>query len=122
GLRLQAVVQRSVFIIAVSEAAAIGEEIVGAMRLRPTSEIIECHHSHGGHNGAYKCHDGENPNVGLPSALFRHLIMRRNFPLFLHGELLPQSRRSISPSWWRAQTAFFPLQLTGTKTELEIPN
>jgi hypothetical protein len=42
------------------------------MRLRPTSEIIERHYSHGRHNGAYECRGGENRNVGFPSALFRH--------------------------------------------------
>src|SRR5215471_21437933 len=80
-------------IVAVSEAAAIGKEIVRTLRLRPTSEIIKGHYSHGRHNGTYKCHDSENRNVGFPLALFRRSIIRQNFPLFLQGELLPQSRR-----------------------------
>ena len=59
-------------IIAVSDAAAIGEEIVGAMRLRPTREIVERHDSHGRYKGAYKCHGGENRNVGSPPPALRH--------------------------------------------------
>src|SRR6516165_7481771 len=80
-------------IVAVSEAAAIGKEIVGAVRLHPTSEIIERHYSHGRHNGTYKCHDSENRNIGFPLALFLHSTIRQNFALFLQGKLLPQSRR-----------------------------
>jgi hypothetical protein len=70
GLGLKPIVQRSMLIVAVSEAAAIGEEIVG--RWRPTLEIIERHYSHGRHKCAYECHGGENHNVGFPPLLVRH--------------------------------------------------
>src|SRR6202030_1416145 len=69
-LGLKPIVQRSVLIIDVSEAAAISEEIVG--RWRPTFEIIERHYSHGRQSGAYKCHSRKNRNVGPPPPLFCH--------------------------------------------------
>jgi hypothetical protein len=59
-----------VLVIAVSDAAAIGEEIVG--RWRPSVEIIERHYSHGRQSGAYKCHSRKNRNVGSPPPLFCH--------------------------------------------------